>query len=366
MRTRVAGWLLAGVLAGGTLMSAADAQPAPAEPEIPSATRDTNVPAVFVPADRTPLPAPAPARRAEWPQAFTEAVPTSLADLRQIQQQAEKMAAQVSPAVVVVQIGIISGSGVIITTNGIVLTAGHVCGRPNRAVRFIFPDGRVAHGRTLGADLGSDVGLLQITDPGVWPHAEMGDLRQARAGDWVMALGYPGGFDRQRSVVVRLGRIIQIAPEAFQTDCTIAGGDSGGPLIDLRGRVIGIHSFISLDPTENYHVPTTQYHAVWNQLVRGENAGEAARPRAYVGASPVDDAGGCRLAALDVNGPASKAGLKAGDMVRKVDGRNILAAAAFQRWVAEAEPGETLTVEVQRGGKVLTFSVKLMPRPKSG
>ena len=69
------------------------------------------------------------------------------------------------------------------------LTAGHVCGAPDRDVRFTFPDGKTARGKTLGANLDNDTGLMRITDRGPWPHAEMGDLQQARIGDWVLALG---------------------------------------------------------------------------------------------------------------------------------------------------------------------------------
>jgi serine protease Do len=214
-------------------------------------------------------PKPAPARREDFPPVFSKPVPTSVADLRTIQQHVEKLVTRVTPAVVAVEVGHASGSGVIISSNGLVLTAGHVCGGAGRDARVTFANGRKANARTLGADLEADTGLMQITDPGPWPCAPVGDLRQARAGDWVVAMGHPGGFDLRRSLVVRLGRVIELAPELLQSDCPISPGDSGGPLFDMHGRVIGIHSLISSSASENFHVPITEYYDGWEMLVKG-------------------------------------------------------------------------------------------------
>ena len=270
------------------------------------------------------------------------------------------LAARVSPAVVAVEVGSGSGSGVVISADGLVLTAGHVCGGPNRNVRFTFPDGKTARGKTVGRRLESDTGLMRITDRGPWPHAAMGDLAQARVGDWVLALGHPGGFDLRRSLVVRLGRIIRFAPGALQTDCTISPGDSGGPLLDMHGRVIGIHSAISTSVAENFHVAVTEFYDNWDLLAKGTSGEEqVSAPRAYVGASGVNDAAGCRLTEVDENSPASRAGLKVGDVVLKVNGREIKVSATFRRWVDEAKPGETLNLEIKRGEEVLSVKVKV-------
>ena len=306
------------------------------------------------------LPQPTPARRAELAAAFTRPAPTSIPDLKAMERQVKALVARVCPAVVEVEVGNGSGSGVIISADGLVLTAGHVCGAVGRPVRFVFPDGQTARGLTVGLDRATDTGLMRITNHGVWPCAALGDLEQGRVGDWVLALGHPGGFDQQRSLVVRLGRIIQLAPDILQTDCTISGGDSGGPLFDMHGRVIGIHSYISESMADNFHVPIGKFYSSWEQLVSGETDGRpASRPRAYVGARGVDEADGCRLVAVDKASPASKAGLQPGDLVLTVNGRLIKAAAAFRRWVAEAEPGEILNLEIQRGSKVMSLAVKL-------
>jgi serine protease Do len=231
-----------------------------------------------------------------------------------------------------------------------------------RDVSFTFDNGKKARGKTVGVNLENDTGLMRITDRGSWPHAEMGDLRQACLGDWVLALGHPGGPELRRSLVVRLGRIIQMDAGGLQTDCTISPGDSGGPLFDMHGRVIGVHSAISTPLADNFHVAVTAFYNGWDRLVRAPAPkNKPDQPQAYVGATGVDDADGCRLTTVDEDGPAAKAGLKPGDLVVKVDGREVKLYASFWRWVAQAEPGETLNVEVKRGDQLLSLEIKVEP-----
>ncbi len=372
LRAKAIYGLLAGVLAASLAQAAAPAQPSvlpePAQTNrqaraVKSAQREQSAQAD---AEALPaMPRPTPAYRTDLRPAFTKTVPISLADLGSMQQHVEALAARVSPAVVAVEVGSGSGSGVIISADGLVLTAGHVCGAPGRDVVFTFSSGKTARGKTVGANRDNDSGLLRITDRGPWPHAEMGDLRQARIGDWVLALGHPGGFDLRRSLVVRLGRIIRLEPDALQTDCTISPGDSGGPLFDMHGRVIGIHSAISASLAENFHVAVTAFYDGWDLLVKKPDAdNQPDKALAYVGAEGADDPDGCRLTAVDEDGPAAKAGLKVGDLVVKVDGREVPVYASFLRWVAEAEPGETLSLQVKRGDKQLSLEVKLEAPPK--
>jgi serine protease Do len=209
---------------------------------------------------------PAVGERNSLPAALTRPSPVSLDDLKAIERHVTNLVARVSPAVVALEIGSAIGSGVVISPDGLVLTAGHVCGRPDRWVTFIFPDGKRVRGKTLGVDEDTDTGLAKIEDRGPWPCAPPGDLTNARPGDWTLALGHPGGFDRRRSLVVRLGRIIRLSPGILQTDCTISPGDSGGPLFDMFGHVIGIHNAISGSMAANFHAPITDYYQAWNRL----------------------------------------------------------------------------------------------------
>ena len=233
-------------------------------------------------------------------------------------------------------------------------------------MKFEFPDGKTARGKTLGLNEDADTGLMKITGSGPWPHVALGDLDHAHLGDWVLALGHPDGFDVKRSLVVRLGRVIRAAPGVLQTDCTISPGDSGGPLFDMQGHVIGIHSAISSSVAENFHVPITEFIDTWHELaaVPRPELPVAARPAAYSGASVTFDAAGCRLSAIDKDSPAARAGLKTNDVVVKIEGRNILSAASFERWVAESGPGGTLRLEVLRDGKVLSLKMKLQPQAR--
>jgi serine protease Do len=358
LRAASAYWLLAALLFVPAALGAAAPQ------------ASTNSAATKPPVQTAPAlafltaPKPAPARRADLPLAFTWDARVSLADLRSIERHVKALAARVSPAVVEVEIGNGSGSGVVISEDGLVLSAGHVCGAPGRSARFTFPDGKTARGQTVGLDRDSDTGLMRITDHGPWPHVAMGDLAQAKAGDWVLALGHPGGFDLRRSLVVRLGRIIRFTPGALQTDCTISPGDSGGPLLDMHGRVIGIHSAISASVAENFHVAVTQFYDHWALLTKPTDGEvQVSASHAYVGASVVNDDAGCRLTEVDDKSPASRAGLKVGDLVLKVNGRAIRVSAAFRRWVEEAKPGETLDLEIKRGQEVLSIKLKVEVSP---
>jgi serine protease Do len=362
-------WFLAVVLAAPLAPAAALATAATdlSQTNRPSRSVKSAPPHQAVDADKTNLPAvpqPALAYRTDLRPAFTKDVPVTLDDLRTMEKHVKALAARVSPAVVAVEVGTGSGSGVIISADGLVLTAGHVCGAPDRDATFTFPNGKKARGKTIGANLDNDTGLMRITDPGTWPHDEVGDLRHAYIGDWVLALGHPGGFDLRRSLVVRLGRIIRMDDGALQTDCTISPGDSGGPLFDMHGRVIGIHSAISTSMADNFHVAVTAFYNGWDRLVKAPAPkSREDKLQAYIGATGVDDTDGCRLTQVDADGPAAKAGLKPGDLVVKVDGREVKWYASFRRWVALAEPGDTLSIEVKRGDQVLSLEIKVEPPP---
>ena len=355
LRISPAGWLLAALLA--TLVWRAYSQTSTL-----ADSRGLATPGAVVLA----MPKVAADRRQDLPAVFRQRVPTSVADLRAMQQLIETLTPKISPAVVAVEVGYSSASGVVISADGLVLTAGHVCEWPNRDVKFEFPDGKTARGKTLGLNEDADTGLMKITGSGPWPHVALGDLDHAHLGDWVLALGHPDGFDGKRSLVVRLGRVIRAAPGVLQTDCTISPGDSGGPLFDMQGHVIGIHSAISSSVAENFHVPITEFIDTWHELaaVPRPELPVAARPAAYSGASVTFDAAGCRLSAIDKDSPAARAGLKTNDVVVKIEGRNILSAASFERWVAESGPGGTLRLEVLRDGKVLSLKMKLQPQAR--
>lgn len=203
--------------------------------------------------------------------ALGKAAPENISDLRAIQDRVTGVIDNAMRATVGLQVGVAQASGVVVSTDGYILTAAHVIGRPGRTVRILFADGTTAQGKTLGVNPGVDGGLVQITDPGPWPFAELASAEASpRPGDWCVAIGHPGGFQSGRTPPVRVGRVIDYEPAVIRTDCVISMGDSGGPLFDMKGRVIGIHSRIAEAASMNFHVPADTYRNAWDELKAGE------------------------------------------------------------------------------------------------
>jgi serine protease Do len=206
-----------------------------------------------------------------------------------------------------------------------------------------------------------DCALMKITDPGPWPHAEIGNPLTTKVGDWVLALGHPGGFDPERPVVARLGRIIRLGPW-LQTDCTLIGGDSGGPLFDMRGQVVGIHSRISDSTVENFHVPAKAFVESWARLAKGDEWGG----RPTIGVNGVDFQQGCRLERVPEDGPAYKAGLRVGDIILRVQDEPVIDAACLTQCIGQTKPGDEITLLIDRAGTEFPVNVKVGVRHRMG
>ncbi len=203
--------------------------------------------------------------------AFVRLTPKT-AELPEMEATMRRIADQVVPCTVGIQVGHnVEGSGVVISENGYILTAAHVIGRPGRTVTIRFPDGTRVPAKTLGIHTEADGGLVKITTDGKWPFAPLVTHEDfPKPGDWCLATGHPGGFQDDRTPPLRVGRIIDVARNTLRSDCTITGGDSGGPLFDMHGRVIGIHSRISEESTVNLHGPVLAYVEAWKHLKAGE------------------------------------------------------------------------------------------------
>lgn len=200
-----------------------------------------------------------------------KATPESADDLRVLEKAASAVAEKALPCTVGIQVGNNFGSGVVVSEDGLVLTAAHVTARPGRRATIRFSDGTTVAGRTLGMNIEADGALIQITEERKWPFAKLVSLDDyPRPGDWCIATGHPGGFDENRTPPIRLGRVIDVNQYILRTDCTINSGDSGGPLFDIEGRVIGIHSRISEENTVNLHGPVLEFLESWKQMKAGE------------------------------------------------------------------------------------------------
>jgi len=229
------------------------------------------------PATPTVQPSPTSAKLFDLPAVLkNNGTPTTVEELRQIEKHVQKVIEKVMPAVVGVRVGPGQGSGVIVNEDGTILTAGHVSGTPgqNAAVLLLNSNGKTIGGKTLGQNKGIDSGMIKINAEGKYNFLEIGKSADLKVGQWVIAIGHPGGFRPNRTPVVRVGRILFVSPAAIRTDCTLVGGDSGGPLFDMQGRVIGIHSRIGgFAITENVHVPVDTYRETWDKLAKGDSWG---------------------------------------------------------------------------------------------
>lgn len=167
------------------------------------------------------------------------------------------------------------GSGVIVNGEGLVLTAAHVLPEAGGDIVIVLADGRQVAGKALGVNRKIDSGMAQITEPmpdgSAYPFAPIADSDTIWEGDWCIAFGHGGGVQTDRPAYMRLGRALHVTSDTkpirwLTTDCTVISGDSGGPLFDLQGNVIGIHSNIGMNVLVNNHVPISAYHAQWEDL----------------------------------------------------------------------------------------------------
>jgi serine protease Do len=288
--------------------------------------------------------------------------PESLDDLKAIQAQTHKVLEKVLPCTVGVRIGDASGSGVIVSKDGYVLTAGHVSGAPGKKCKIILPDGKELAGKSLGRNDSIDSGMFKITDEGEWPFVEMGKSSDLKVGQWCIATGHPNGFQPGRSPPVRLGRIRLSDKNKVESDCTLVGGDSGGPLFDLDGKVIAIHSRIGTLTTTNVHVPVDVYTSSWNKLVKGVDIGSTKVSPGAASLGTYYDPDDDRKLNVVEGSPAEMAGLKSGDMILKFDGKDLSNFEDLVDAVREKKPGDEVELLVQRGDRQLTLKVTLGKR----
>jgi serine protease Do len=297
------------------------------------------------------------------PAALDKVVPENVRDLKIIQERVRKVVAKVTPSTVAIRVGQAAGSGVIVNKVGYVLTAGHISGEPDRTVSIILADGRRISGKTLGSNIGMDSGLIKITDKGEWPHVEMGDSSKLKEGDWCLALGHPDGYKPGRQPVVRLGRILNITDRVLRTDAALVGGDSGGPLFDLDGKVIGIHSRIGESLSFNIHVPVDTYRTSWDRLAKGEVWGGRSRNQPYIGVHLNEDARECRIVKVDKDSPAEKAGLQEDDVVLRFGKDEVEDLEDLLTLIRKHKPGDEVSIRIRRGKDTLNLKVVIGKRP---
>ncbi len=267
-----------------------------------------------------------------------------------------------------------SGSGFIIDPAGFILTNFHVVDGADR-LTVKLRDGRMFRAQVVGVDPAIDVALLQIPTRDPLPTAPLGHSESLRVGEWVCAIGNPLGYEHSVTVgvVSFLGRkVFDPSLDALiQTDAAITFGNSGGPLINARGQVVGITTAISAQAANiGFAVPIDQVVGVLSQLrERGRVS------RGYIGigltnltpvlqrALKLDPARGALVEYVSADTPAERAGLRTYDVIVAIDGHAVESDEELIRYISAREPGTTASLDVWRDAVVRPLVVKLEERP---
>lgn len=294
---------------------------------------------------------------------FRASAEDTVDDLLRIESKVQAVVSKALPAVVAVTDGQGFGSGVIVNESGLILTAGHVMASPfDDGYEVIFSDGRRLKAKPLGRNLNVDGGMVQITEPGPFPFVDVSS-NPPSLGEWVITLGHSGGYDVGRKPPVRTGRILEMRDHQIITDSVLIGGDSGGPLFNLSGEVIGIHSSIGDSIAENRHVSVNTIRRDWTRLVAGDSwgtlpelaPGHREMKRARMGVIVDKTAANAVVTSVHENSPAARAGIRPGDVITRFDNVKITDSVRLIQLVKTKQPGDGFNVEIQRNGN--TFSV---------
>ena len=264
------------------------------------------------------------------------------------------------------------GSGFIINADGVILTNAHVV-RDASEVTVKLKDRREFRAKVLGSDPKTDVAVLKI-DAKNLPVVPIGRTSDLKVGEWVLAIGSPFGLESSvtAGVVSAKGRsqVDDSNVPFIQTDVAVNPGNSGGPLFNTRGEVVGINSQI-YSQTGGYQglsfaIPIDVAFRIKDQIV---STGKVQHAKLGVTIQEVDQAfadsfglatpEGALVANIEKGGPADKAGLKSGDVVRRVNGQQIIASGDLPATLALARPGDKVTLDVWREGKLVQISAKL-------
>jgi putative serine protease PepD len=269
-----------------------------------------------------------------------------------------------------------SGSGFVVDAHGHIVTAAHVV-QGASSITVKFQDGTTRKAQVLGTDNATDIAVLRVDPTGLSLHPlTLGSSSSLQVGDAVAAIGDPFGYDRSFStgIVSGLDRTIQ-APNGFtvahavQTDTALNPGNSGGPMLDAHGRVIGIVDQIATDGSSEQSSGVG--FAVPIDLVKSElqtlDAGKTVQ-HAYIGVATSDTTtgpGGALVGQVSAGGPARAAGVKAGDTITAIDGQKIGGTSELVAAVAAHKPGDKLTLALTRNGATVHVMVTLGVQPST-
>ncbi|MGH9358156.1 MAG: DegQ family serine endoprotease [Terriglobia bacterium] len=277
------------------------------------------------------------------------------------------------------------GSGVIVSANGYILTNNHVI-RHASDIKVMLLDKRVFTGKVVGADPQTDLAVVKIDATGL-PTAPLGDSTTLHVGDMVFAFGNPFGLDFTvtKGIVSALGRSglnIENYENFIQTDAAINPGNSGGALVNIHGQVIGINTAILSSNSGpggqggfigiGFAIPSNTASHIMTDLIKHGKV-----QRGYIGVrigelTPglakqfnVPDLNGALVESVEPGSPASKAGFKAGDVIRTLDGKQVTSANNLRYSVASLNPGTEVKLGILRDGKPMTLGLSLGELPSN-
>jgi len=267
-----------------------------------------------------------------------------------------------------------AGTGFVIDPAGYILTNHHVIADSTR-ISVRLTDGRTLRAERIGSDPDTDIALIKVDTQRPLPSATLGDSDTLRVGEWVLAIGNPLAYEHTVTVgvVSFIGRKLfdSSLDRYIQTDAAINFGNSGGPLINARGEVIGINAAISSRASNiGFAVPINQATAILPQL---RQTGHVSR--GFIGVTPknVDPdlqrslalrtPAGALVQDVSAGSPAARAGLRTYDVIVAVDGQAITASDDLIQMIASRKPGTTAMLHIVRDGRAMTLPVKLAERP---
>lgn len=263
------------------------------------------------------------------------------------------------------------GSGVIVSADGHIVTNLHVV-QDAGEILVALNDGRRLPGRLLGADPLSDIAVLKIEATGLRP-LSFADSEKVRVGQLVFAVGSPFGLQETitHGIISAKERLFssESVNEFFQTDAAINRGNSGGPLVNIRGEVVGLNNFILSESGGSqglgFSIPSNSVRRAFEQIVEH---GRVLRPYLGVQSANLGQPGarGALLEKVLPGSPAEEAGLQPGDIITKFDGRDIRDFNDLRKRVADAKIGSELKVEVTRDGKTVTLPVTIVEMRRPG
>ncbi|WP_433792274.1 S1C family serine protease [Actinoplanes sp. CA-252034] len=281
---------------------------------------------------------------------------------------------RVQPSVVTVRVSGAIGSGFVVSTEGYVITNDHVVEGADDTMSVSFHDGSTAAATLVGRDPESDLAVIKVAKQGLVPVA-LGNSDDIAVGDPVLAFGSPLALVNTvtAGIVSALDRTIQAGEEtgtrryyaAIQTDAAVNQGNSGGPLVDGAGRVVGVNSVIrSVGGTTAeagniglaFAIPINQAKRIAEDII---DTGKARRTVIGAEVMTQESIGGARLQSVQQAGPAAGAGLKAGDVITKLDGHPLDDGIGLIAMVRKYAPGSVVAVEYRRGSKTASASVTL-------